>query len=253
MGPWERSVGETPTGARGTRALPEEGAGFEVEFGLGGDGLGEFFADDLAEALAHAVDRYGHGLDGGAESRGDQARNETPKARATRIVRPRFPIRKQICSSSCASFGRARRFFRLRPQDGRCALHCFSDSRVGATPANVALHASNNLFVGWVRSKTEQPDCRNDHSRCAVAALHGARFDEGLLDRVESIVFCQTFDRSYALACDARDLGYARTRRTPVDQHRTSSTLTFAAAVFASSQSQFIAEYFEQVSIGFNR
>ena len=52
---------------------------------------------------------------------------------------------------------------------------------------------------------SQQADARHDHAAGAVAALHGAGFQESLLERVQLAVFLQ--------ALDGRDLAGRRPRR----------------------------------------
>ena len=66
-----------------------------------------------------------------------------------------------------------------------------NNSRVGSTAANVPLHELKDFGIRWIRFVVEQRNGGHDHTGSAVRALHCCFVQEGLLNRVKLIFFCE--------------------------------------------------------------
>ena len=95
-------------------------------------------------------------------------------------------------------------------------------------------------------------DAGHDHAAGAVAALHGAGVEEGLLERVQLAVLLEALDGGDLAGGDRAELGDARARRRAVDQHRAGAATALAAAVLGAGQAEVVAEHAEQrpIAIG---
>ena len=79
------------------------------------------------------------------------------------------------------------------------------DPRVGAAAADVAVHPRDDSRAFGVRVLIQESDGRHDHARRAVAALHRAAVEEGLLNWMQPIPVDEPLDRADLLAGDALD------------------------------------------------
>jgi hypothetical protein len=84
--------------------------------------------------------------------------------------------------------------FSFRRADGA------EDSRIGAAPADVAFHGTENFRIAGIRILAEERRGGEDHARCTVTALHRIGLDESLLERVETAVNGESFDGRNLLA-----------------------------------------------------
>src|ERR1051325_11652020 len=83
-----------------------------------------------------------------------------------------------------AAFHRDQTFLRDRSSLTR-PHHRLENLHVSGTPAKIPRQTVANLSFSWMGVLLEQIHGRNDHSRCADAALRAAMFDEGLLHRMQ--------------------------------------------------------------------
>ena len=83
---------------------------------------------------------------------------------------------------------------------------------------------------------------RDDHSRCADAALRTAVFDECLLDCMQlSFAGCDAFD-GFDLAILHLSDGHETTvNDLAVDNHRAGAAFAFAASLFCPGQAELLA------------
>jgi len=105
---------------------------------------------------------------------------------------------------------------------------------MGSAAAEVARKGLTDLEFAGGGIGSQERHSRHDHAVQAVAALRGLRLDKGLLNRMGSTVFGQSFqgcDRS-AIEFNCRD--DARSRSTVINQHGTSATLAQSATVTRS-------------------
>jgi phenylalanine-4-hydroxylase len=89
-----------------------------------------------------------------------------------------------------------------------------------------------------------------NHSRGAVAALHGIAFDEGLLQRMQLLSLSNTFNRGDLFTRGAGDGRQTRAVRDAIDKNRTGAALAFAATIFGSREIQFFAQNIKEGAAG---
>src|ERR1700693_5293998 len=99
-------------------------------------------------------------------------------------------------------------------------LHGRDDAGISSTSADIALQRAPDVGFTGMRGLLQQTYAGQDHSRCAVAALHGVGMDEGLLQ------------------------GRA------IDEHGACSAMAFSTAVLAAGEFEFVAEDPEQEAVG---
>jgi len=88
---------------------------------------------------------------------------------------------------------------------------------------------------------------RDDHSRCADAALRAAVFNERLLHCMQlSFVRRNAFDRLDVATLDLSDRYQATVNNLALDSHRACAAFALATAFFGTSQVQLLAQNIEQ-------
>jgi len=88
---------------------------------------------------------------------------------------------------------------------------------------------------------------RDDHSRCADAALSAAMFDECLLDCMQlSFAGRDTFDGFDLAILHLRDGHEATVHDLAVDSHRARAAFAFAASLLCSGQAELLAQDIQQ-------
>ena len=95
----------------------------------------------------------------------------------------------------------------------------------------------------------QEPDRRHDHAAGAIAALHGARVEEGLLERMQLAVLFEALDGGDLAGGDGLERRHTGTDRCAVDQDGAGAATAFAAAVFRAGQAEIVAEEIEQGAI----
>ena len=68
------------------------------------------------------------------------------------------------------------------------------DARIGAAPADVAIHEARDVLIGGIRVSAQQADRGHDHAGRAVAALERFGFEERFLHRVQPLAVGDGFD-----------------------------------------------------------
>lgn len=127
---------------------------------------------------------------------------------------------------------------------GRLLDGC-NDAEVGAAAADVAVHVMDDVFAAGVRSFLQQRHAGDDHAGSAIAALHGALFEEGVLERV-----VDAFDSGDLFAGGGAHGGDARADGLAIEQYGASAALAFAASVLGSGEREVVAQNGEQGDIG---
>src|SRR5205814_713953 len=122
------------------------------------------------------------------------------------------------------------------------------DARIGAAPADVALHGPADLGFAGVWLVAQERHGGHDHAGRAVAALESVRVEEGLLHGMEVSTALQAFDGGDLLAGGDLDRRDARAHRLPVEQHGARAALRFPAAVFRPGEIQIVAQYEEEAA-----
>src|SRR5262245_59920843 len=105
------------------------------------------------------------------------------------------------------------------------------DPRIGPASADVAVHGFDDLLPRGPGMLAEQGYPGHDHPAGAIAALHGAGVEEGVLERMEPPVLLEPLDRGDLAGRDGAEPGDARANRLPVDEHGAGAAAAFAAAV----------------------
>ena len=127
---------------------------------------------------------------------------------------------------------------------GRLLDGC-NDAEVGAAAADVAVHVMDDVFAAGVRSFLQQRHAGDDHAGSAIAALHGALFEEGVVERV-----VDAFDSGDLFAGGGAHGGDARADGLAIEQYGASAALAFAASVLGSGEREVVAQNGEQGDIG---
>src|SRR5258708_5913910 len=124
------------------------------------------------------------------------------------------------------------------------------DAGIRAAAADVPVELAGDVGIAGAGILLQQRHASDDHARCAVAALHGVGFDEGLLQRVQTAVLLDPFDCRDLFALRFAERSDAAPYGRAVQKHGTGAALTFAAAVLGSGKVEFIAEYVEEGAFG---
>ena len=91
---------------------------------------------------------------------------------------------------------------------------------------------------------------RKDEAGDAIAALHRAVLDEGLLERVQRLAVAQALDGRNLAALGAQGGGQAGKHRLAVHDHRAGPAFALIAADFGAGQPQAVAEHVYQQLVG---
>jgi hypothetical protein len=121
-----------------------------------------------------------------------------------------------------------------------CALYGRDDPRVGPTATDIAFHGSEDFTLGRLAILEQQASTRHDHSRNAVAALHRARLQKGLLQRMKPPILLQPLDCSDAFAGHVGSASLAGSCRLPIDQNSAGSAFALAAPILGSREFEII-------------
>ena len=78
------------------------------------------------------------------------------------------------------------------------------DPRIGAAPADVAVHDARDVLFGGIAGGAKQGDRGHDHAGRAVAALERFGLEEGFLDRMQPLAVGDPFDGRDRLPGDSR-------------------------------------------------
>jgi len=113
---------------------------------------------------------------------------------------------------------------------------------VRSTPADIAFQGGLDLLVGRRRILSQQSYARQNHAWRAIAALHRIAIDKALLNRVQAVTICQSFDRCNLMSVSFPAGDSAGVARCAVQKHGAGPTLAFATTVLRASQIKFIAQ-----------
>ena len=113
---------------------------------------------------------------------------------------------------------------------------------VRSTAADIALERLLDLWLGRRGILSKQGHTGQDHSRCAVTALHGIALNKRFLHRMETVAVRETFNCCDLLACRAARWSDARAVWNAVDQNRAGSALPLTAAVLGAGKVQLIPQ-----------
>ncbi len=135
----------------------------------------------------------------------------------------------------------------LTRSPSRCEPHRVEDLLVAGAAAEVAGERLADLGLARRGVAREQVVRRHDQARRAEAALHRARLEEGLLDRMET----RPRRRQALDGHDRRALGLARehearAHQRPVQVHRAGAALALLAGVLRARQAHPLAQHVQQ-------
>jgi hypothetical protein len=115
------------------------------------------------------------------------------------------------------------------------------DAQVGAAAADVAIHVMHDFIAAGVWDFVQQRHTRHDHAGGAIAALHGTRFDESVLQRM-----LDAFDGRDLFAGGGPHGRNARADRLAVEQDGACAALAFATSVLGAGKVEVVAQDGEQ-------
>ena len=107
-----------------------------------------------------------------------------------------------------------------------------------------------DLVVVGIGMRFKQLPRHQHETRRAEAALRGAGFEEGLLDRRELAVLGEAFDGRDLLAVGERREIEAAGHRGAVDQHRAAAAQALRAALARAEQIEAVAQHSTMVWCG---
>src|ERR1039457_5964119 len=119
------------------------------------------------------------------------------------------------------------------------------DAEVSAAAADVAVHVAHDVFAAGVRGFLQQRHAGDDHAGSAIAALHGALLEEGVLQRV-----VDAFDGRDLFAGGGAHGEFTRADGLAIEQHGAGAALAFAASVLGAGKVEVVAEDGEQGDVG---
>jgi hypothetical protein len=140
--------------------------------------------------------------------------------------------------SSCRSHGH-------RADSGR-RLDRLDNPWIGATPADVSVHSTDDLRTVRMRRRAQQRCGAYDHSRRAVATLKGFDIEKRLLHCAEDTILLETFDGGDRPAGNRLCRDQTRSNRALTDEHGARTALALTAPVLRAGESERIAQHGEQ-------
>src|ERR1039457_1325369 len=105
------------------------------------------------------------------------------------------------------------------------------DAEVSDAAADVAVHVAHDVFAAGVRGFLQQRHAGDDHAGSAIAALHGALLEEGVLQRV-----VDAFDGRDLFAGGGAHGEFTRADGLAIEQHGAGAALAFAASVLGAGK-----------------
>ncbi|MBA7613157.1 hypothetical protein ES703_20402 [subsurface metagenome] len=122
------------------------------------------------------------------------------------------------------------------------ATNGIEDFRISVAPTQVDIHLCGNLFICRVRVLFKQRHCRQNHSGCAIPALHRPFCKEGFLNRMQGIARGQSFDSSDSLLISLSHGDKTRQDTFAIHQDAAGTAAALAAAVLGTGQMQLLPQ-----------
>src|SRR6267378_1485408 len=107
---------------------------------------------------------------------------------------------------------------------------------MSAAAADISLQGLHNFRLTGIRVFLKESHGTDDHSGSAIRALERAVIEKSLLHGMELAVLLESFDGNDGFPCRLADRKLAGAPRRAIQQNGTCAALTFAAAVFRSSE-----------------
>src|SRR5262249_20421468 len=138
---------------------------------------------------------------------------------------------------------------RTRLALARGDFHRVDDLGIGGAAAEIAREIVPDLIVVRIGMGIEQLRCHQQESRRAIAALEGARLDEGLLHRTERLRLRirQRFDRAHLDAVDEGGEVEATGDGRAVHQHGAAAAHALPAALARAHQIEFALQQLDEI------
>src|SRR5260370_41778686 len=130
-------------------------------------------------------------------------------------------------------------------------LNSGDDARMGAAAADIALQGLYDFRLAGIGIFLQEGDAADNHSGSAIGALERALIEKCLLDGMKLAVLFEAFDGNDGFSRRIADRKLAGAARRAVQQDGAGAALSFAAAVFGSSEAKLFAKRKEQSCIGF--
>src|ERR1700690_148125 len=87
---------------------------------------------------------------------------------------------------------------------------------------------------------------RENHPRCADAALRAPAFQKSPLQAIQSLAGAQSFDGNDVRIPGLQDRYETTVDQLPVQQHGARAALTFATSLFCTGKSKLVTQYVQQ-------
>src|SRR5215471_6378053 len=128
-------------------------------------------------------------------------------------------------------------------------FHCVDDLRIGGAAAEIAREIVPDLILVRIGMGIEQLRCHQQESRRAIAALEGARLDEGLLHRTERLRLRirERLDGAHLGAVDEGGEVEAAGDGRAVDQHGAAAAHALPAALARAHEIEFALQQLDEV------
>src|SRR5664280_1280283 len=126
--------------------------------------------------------------------------------------------------------------------DLRCLIDGFTDARVGATTAYVAVHRGFDVVVARRRDPSEQRGCGHDLAWLTVAALHDVDIEPRLLQPRADRRVANSLNGRHGAVSDMGDLRQAGANGFAVEMDNAGAAKSGAAAELRSFQIDRIAQ-----------
>src|SRR5580704_2546674 len=131
----------------------------------------------------------------------------------------------------------------------RGELHGLDDFRIGGAAAEVAGQIVADGVVVRVGMVGDELARHQDEAGRAEAALEGAAFDEGLLDRVEGAAGIQMLDGHHLGAVRKRSKKQAARHRDAIDQDGAAAAQALGAALTRPEQIEALLQHLDQILV----
>jgi hypothetical protein len=95
----------------------------------------------------------------------------------------------------------------------------------------------------------QEGNASDDHSGCAVGALHGAFVEKCLLQGMQAVTLGQAFNRGDVFLPYGAYLCDARLARISIDQNGASAALAFPATILTPGEVELLAQHREQAGL----
>ena len=157
-----------------------------------------------------------------------------------RVALHRAPTPRSHWSQFSSAAARHRRNAARAPLGDR-HLNRADDSHIAGAAAEIAAHGDSNLLLVRVGQPHDEIARRDEHPRCAIAALQRVLARECCAQFAGNLVIIEAFDRGYIGALAGERVGDAGARRNAIDEHRAGAANAMLAAEMRPGEVQLLA------------